>query len=303
VDEIVVPPGESAKNLENFLRKSFPLGYIRKLFRKNAVRLDGRRSKPDQVVTAGQRVQLFIPFERRIGARPAAGPAPSGFIPIFEDKDLLVVNKPPGIAVHEAKDILKRHTLIGRLESRYRPRGISVRLVHRLDRDTSGLLLVAKNERTAEELESRFASGGVAKKYVCLVAGRIPQNHGTIDTSLPGRQGHSVRAVTRFAVVRRFSDTTLLQVTIETGRMHQIRLHFAHEGYPVVMDDQHGDFGFNRRFRSRYGLKRQFLHASRLSLEYRGRRRVWTAPLPADLQTTLGRLGLDRTSLSEPTAE
>jgi 23S rRNA pseudouridine955/2504/2580 synthase len=209
---------------------------------------------------------------------------------VFEDDDVLVVDKPPGMAVHEAKDILKRQTVIGKLEPRYRPQGFAIRLVHRLDKDTSGLLLIAKNERVAAELESRFASGQVDKEYVCLVAGRVPQNHGTIDTQLPGRRGHPVRAITRFRVAARFSDTTLLGVTTETGRMHQIRLHFAQLGYPIVMDDRHGDFGFNRSFRSRYGLKRQFLHASRLSLEYRGRQLVLTAPLPKDLQATLDRL-------------
>jgi 23S rRNA pseudouridine955/2504/2580 synthase len=288
--EIVVPAGESAKNLENFLKKSFPIGYIRKVFRKNAVRVDGRRSKPDDPVAAGQRIQLFMPFESRAAARTTAAPADLGFHAVFEDTDVLVLDKPPGMAVHEAKDILKRHTVIGKLESRYPPQGSRIRLVHRLDKDTSGLLLIAKNERAADELESRFASGQVGKQYVCLVAGRLPQNHGTIDAPLPGRQGHPVRAITRFRAIARFSDTTLLRVTLETGRMHQIRLHFARHGYPVVMDERHGDFGFNRRFRSRYGLKRQFLHASRLSVEYRGRQRIWTAPLPKDLQATLDRL-------------
>ncbi|HWO41000.1 MAG TPA: pseudouridine synthase, partial [Candidatus Eisenbacteria bacterium] len=104
---------------------------------------------------------------------------------------------------------------------------------------------------------------------------------------LPGRQGFTVRASTRFQVVRRFSETSLVRVWITTGRMHQIRLHFAKLGYPVVLDQQHGDYRFNRTFRKTYGLKRQFLHATRLRLEYKGEKHAWHAPLPPDLQRTL----------------
>jgi 23S rRNA pseudouridine955/2504/2580 synthase len=294
MDEILVPAGETAKKLENFLKKTFPIGYVHKLFRRNAVRLDGRRSRPEDPVKPGQRIQLFIPFDARGVQGPRAAGREPGIDLVFEDDELLVIDKPAGIAVHEAKDILKRQTVIGKLESRYRRQGVELRLVHRLDKNTSGLLLIAKNERVAQELEARFASGRVGKEYLCLVAGRVPKNHRTIDTPLPGRHGQRVRAVTRFTVESRFSETTLLRVSIETGRMHQIRLHFAELGYPVVMDDQHGDFGFNRKFRSRYGLKRQFLHASRLTLEDRSPKRVWTAPLPADLQATLARLRVDR---------
>jgi 23S rRNA pseudouridine955/2504/2580 synthase len=290
MEEIVVPADESTKKLENFLKKSFPIGYVRKLFRKNAVRLDGRRSKPDDPVKPGQRIQLFIPFKARAAAEPGIASCQAGVKLIFEDEQLLVVDKPAGIAVHEAREIPKRQTLIGRLEASYRRQGVALRLVHRLDKETSGLLLIAKTDSVAEELESRFASGGVDKEYICLVAGRVPDNQGAIDTPLPGRRGHLVRAATRFKVETRFSETTLLRVAIDTGRMHQIRLHFAALGYPVVMDDQHGDFAFNRWFRNRYGLKRQFLHAARLSLEHAGRRRVWSAPLPSDLQETLKRL-------------
>ena len=115
----------------------------------------------------------------------------------------------------------------------------------------------------------------------------VAENEGVIDSALPGRDGKPVRAVTRFKVEKRFSDTTLARVRIETGRMHQIRLHFARLGYPVVLDDQHGDFAFNKRFRKQYGLKRQFLHASSLTLDYGGKKRTWTAPIPEDLAATL----------------
>jgi 23S rRNA pseudouridine955/2504/2580 synthase len=121
----------------------------------------------------------------------------------------------------------------------------------------------------------------------------LQQNQGVIDFPLPGRQDKAVHARTRFRVLRRFSDTTLVEAGIATGRMHQIRLHFARYGHPVVMDEQHGDFAFNKRFRKQWGLHRQFLHASAITLEYAGKELTWTAGLPADLTNTLERLALD----------
>jgi 23S rRNA pseudouridine955/2504/2580 synthase len=288
--EIILPSGESPKTLENFLKKRFPIGYVRKLLRKNGVRVNGLRAKADDLIEPGDRLQLYIPFEKA----PKRSAGTNRFRPqvetIFEDERLLVINKPAGIAVHEGRDILKRDTVIGILETRYQSQGITPRLVHRLDKDTSGVLVVAKNEKVAEELETYFETEKGDKEYLCLVAGRIQEKEGKIDSPLPGRKGKPVRALTRFRIERRFPETTLLRVWIATGRMHQIRLHFATLGYPIVMDDQHGDFGFNKRFRKLYGLKRQFLHAHRLGLEYGGKKHVWTAPLPVDLQQTLDAL-------------
>jgi 23S rRNA pseudouridine955/2504/2580 synthase len=284
--EIVLPAGETPKKLENFLKKQFPIGYVRKVFRKNGVRINGRRAESDDLIRAGDRVQLYIPFE------PDATTAKRGkFLPkidvIFQDDSLLVINKPAGLAVHEGKTVSKQESLLGILEGRYRDRGIKPQLVHRLDKDTSGLLLVAKNQQTATELASSFETGKVDKEYLCLFVGRLQTNEGKIDFPLPGRDGKAVRALTRFRVVKRFSEVTLVRVAIETGRLHQIRLHFAKFGNPVVMDDQHGDFAFNKRFRKEYGLKRQFLHAEKLKLGYAGKQREWTAPLANDLQRAL----------------
>lgn len=258
--------------------------------RKNGVRVNGRRAKADDLLGPGDRLQIYIPFEKSASRwaqtkrfRPQAET-------IFEDKNLLVINKPAGIAVHEGKETLKRDTVIGILETRYRSQGIRPRLVHRLDKDTSGVLVVAKNEKVADELERYFERAQGDKEYLCLVAGRVHEQEGKINNSLPGREGKPVHALTRFRIEKRFSEATLLRVWITTGRMHQIRLHFASLGYPVVMDHQHGDFGFNKRFRKLYGLKRQFLHAHRLGLQCGGKSHVWTAPLPSDLQRTLNAL-------------
>jgi 23S rRNA pseudouridine955/2504/2580 synthase len=289
MQEIVAPAGEPAKKLENFLKKRFPIGYVRRLFRKSGVRVNGRRSSAETMVRPGDRIQLYIPVAESNAA--AKRPAPDVELQIvFEDKDLLIINKPAGLAVHEGKDILKPESILGILEAKYRRDHIVPRLVHRLDKDTSGLLIIAKSDKAAEELETLFAKGKVGKEYLCLVAGRLQENSGRIEFPLPGREGKAVRATTRFKVEKRFSETTLVRVQIDTGRMHQIRLHFSKLGYPVVIDERHGDFEFNKRFRKQYGLRRQFLHARTLSLEFRGQQHTWSAPLPEDLKRTLAAL-------------
>jgi 23S rRNA pseudouridine955/2504/2580 synthase len=280
--EIVLPNNETVKKLENFLKKQFPIGYVRKLFRKNSVRLNGRRAKPEDLVRAGDRIQLYIDFEKPAETfKPR--PALTKLDIIYEDNALLVLNKRAGIAVHEGKTVSKKESVLGILAAQYRDRGIKPQLVHRLDKDTSGLLLVAKNPESAKELESCFETGAVEKEYLCLLVGRLPNNEGKIDFPLPGRGGNPVRALTRYRVVKKFSEVTLVRAAIETGRLHQIRLHFAKLGYPVVMDDQHGDFGFNKRFRKAYGLKRQFLHAEILKIQTKGKLLEWTVPLATDL--------------------
>jgi 23S rRNA pseudouridine955/2504/2580 synthase len=292
VQEIFITETESPKKLENFLKKRFPVGYVRKLFRKNGVRLNRRTAKPDDPVRPGDRVELYIPFNKHTQSPRQNSPVEAGPKTIFEDDEIIVINKPAGIAVHEGKAVLKRNSVLGMLEARYRPRGIAPKLVHRLDKDTSGVLVVAKNDAVAKQLQDFFASGKVDKDYLCLLVGRLQQKQGTIDLPLPGRAAQPVRALTHFKVVKRFSETTLVQATIETGRMHQIRLHFAHYGHPVVMDDQHGDFSFNKRLRKQCRLRRQFLHASALALPYRGKPHRWTAPLPGDLTSALEFLAL-----------
>jgi 23S rRNA pseudouridine955/2504/2580 synthase len=286
-EEILIAPGETPKKLANVLKKRFPTGYVRKLFRKRGVRLNGNRCKPDVLVHPGDRIQLYIPFAQASKPNRQSARARSELEIIYEDRDLVVINKPAGSAAHEGKEVLRRHSVLGKLESRYRPEGVTPRLVHRLDKDTSGVLLVAKTETAANQLEECFANEKVDKQYVCLLVGRLQENQGALDFPLPGRTGKPVHALTRFRVIKRFPETTLVRVKIATGRMHQIRLHFAKYGYPVVMDDQHGDFAFNKQFRKKVRLRRQFLHASSLTLEYRGKKRTWTASLPADLAETL----------------
>jgi 23S rRNA pseudouridine955/2504/2580 synthase len=290
IQEILVPASEPIKKVENFLKNRFPIGYVRKLFRKNGIRLNGKRAKPEDVVHAGDRVQLYIPFEKNTRRFEGERSSPTEFQIIFEDRDLWVIVKPPGIAVHEGKQVPKHRSLLGFFEAKHHVAGVAPKLVHRLDKDTSGILIVAKNEKAAEELVTAFARGDVRKEYLCLVAGRLAQDTGILDFPLLGREGKAVGAVTQFSVAKRFSQSTLIRVKLETGRMHQIRQHCAKFGHPVVMDDRYGDFAFNRQFRRLYGLKRQFLHAATIAVLYKDTTRKWAAPLPPDLKAVLSLL-------------
>lgn len=287
---IIIPPTEAPKRLENFLKKRFPIGYVRKLFRKNGVRLNGKRCRANDTARPGDRISLFIPFEKRPSAALDKRPSRAGFEILFEDDDILVINKHAGLAVHEGKEILKSQSLLGMLEATYRSQGILPRLVHRIDKETSGILVVAKREAVAEDLEKRFEKGAVEKEYLALVLGRVHPKEGSIDFPIPGREGKPARALTRYRVERELPGTSLVRVNMETGRMHQIRLHFAQLGHPVVMDDRHGNFAFNKQFRKTHGLKRQFLHACTISFEHRGKKRTWNAPPPDDLTRTLSSL-------------
>ncbi len=151
--EIILPQDESAKRLENYLKKQFPIGYVRKVFRKSGVRVNGQRAKPNDVIGAGDRIQLYIPFEANADDHPSRRTFAPKSTYFLKTHPLLVINKPDGIAVHEGKTDRKPETLLGVLESRYRAAGIKPMLVHRLDKDTSGVLLVAKNSHSAKELE------------------------------------------------------------------------------------------------------------------------------------------------------
>ena len=214
---------------------------------------------------------------------------------IFEDKNLLVINKPAGIVVHPDESghgtgtivhaVLAHCKNLSGIGGERRP-GI----VHRLDKDTSGVLLIAKNDATHQKFSKLFHDRKVKKTYMALVKGLPKSKKGRIEAPISrssvDRQRMSVskqgkNAITTFEVDSTYRGFTLLRVNIETGRTHQIRVHLASIGHPVVCDALYGDKKFNAEFREKYGLKRQFLHAARVEIDGK----VYEAPLPEDLQS------------------
>ena len=208
---------------------------------------------------------------------------------LFQNQDIAVVDKPAGVAVHEGESVSRSQSLISTLEAHFRSRKENVFLVHRLDRETSGCLLIVKRRDLVEPWEEFFREGRVEKEYLALIKGRPFRREGVIERSLPGRGGHLVPAVTRYRV--EFSSpheaVSCVRVRPETGRKHQIRLHFSGLGFPLVMDPLYGDFAFNKHFRRRFSLKRMFLHALSITFPLGKKRTTVVSPLAEDLAAVL----------------
>lgn len=298
----VVDEAAADQRVDNFLLralKGVPRSHVYRLLRGGEVRVNSRRVDATYRLQPGDRVR--IPPVRV--AKPAAGRAPAardhGLPIVFEDEALLVVNKPAGVAVHGGSGI--SFGVIERLRAA-RPDARVLELAHRLDRETSGLLLVAKKRSALTALHAALREGRVGKRYLVLVKGAWTR--GARDVVLPLRKyvtaagerrvnveegGQASR--TRFERAGEYDGFTLLRATLDTGRTHQIRVQLAHLGLPVAGDDKYGDFELNRALAKR-GLKRMFLHAAELEFTHpaTGERLALRAPLPADLQGFLDAL-------------
>lgn len=214
---------------------------------------------------------------------------------IYEDTRLMAVNKPAGVSVHPGKNVSKP-SLVEGLMYYAQKNGFEVFLVHRLDKETSGVLVVAKDRNAARVLSELISSRFVLKKYVALVFGKISSPR-SIDKPVDGQE-----ALTKITPLRQYrwnasgveQHLTLLDVEIETGRKHQIRKHLAGIGTPIVCDAQYGDFKLNRLFSKQFGLRRHFLHCKLLAFEFEGKRYEFEAGLPKDLTMVLDVLSTGR---------
>jgi 23S rRNA pseudouridine955/2504/2580 synthase len=220
---------------------------------------------------------------------------------------MMAVDKPSGLAVHPGSGI-RGGTLVDLVRAHLGPRaernGFSASPAHRLDRETSGVIVVAKRRPAMVHFTEVFTHGGARKQYLALAKGTFPRVEGRIDLPLSehqqsaesrARRGVNMQeAATRYRVLRQGGEAALLEVTLETGRTHQIRRHLASIGHPVAGDRKYGDFGFNREARARWGLKRLFLHAERLELPHpeTGARVRLESALPAELVDVLRRAGI-----------
>ncbi|MGH8188238.1 MAG: RluA family pseudouridine synthase [Steroidobacteraceae bacterium] len=300
--------GDAGQRIDNFLirmLKEVPRSLVYRILRTGQVRVNGKRAKPDYRLASGDRVRL-PPLQRK-AVDQAAARAPSRSLRDFvassvihEDRDLIVVNKPPGVAVHGGSGV--SFGVIEALRAVH-PELKELELVHRLDRETSGCLLVAKRRSVLRSLHAQLRERDVEKRYLALVVGRWPYGRKTIDlplkTNLKQAGERVVRvhaggqeAVTTFEPQEHFGKlATLLDVTLGTGRTHQIRVHAAHAGHPIAGDDKYGDRDRDAKLQP-YGLSRMFLHASALTFT-RGDDdepfRV-TAPLPGELEQLLAGL-------------
>jgi 23S rRNA pseudouridine955/2504/2580 synthase len=290
------------RRLDNFLfshLRDVPKSRVYRMIRTGEVRVNGGRVRPEYRLRAGDR--LRVPPLSREEQRLPEVPAPVARLVleavIYEDPELLVLNKPCGMPVHSGTR--RSFGVIDALRAAH-PAGAALQLVHRLDRDTSGCLLIAKDSGCLRRLHRQIRDGEMVKQYLALLRGRLASEllmDEALDTQARRGGARVVRigsgkpSLTRFKPVRQFRDATLANATIMTGRTHQIRAHAAGAGHPVAGDGKYGDREFNRRLRE-LGLKRLFLHASRVRLPGAGGRLAEgiDAPLPAELSDPLRRL-------------
>jgi 23S rRNA pseudouridine955/2504/2580 synthase len=304
-----VEPDRAGQRLDNFLLgqlKGAPRSLVYKIVRSGQVRVNGGRARAERRLEAGDEVRI-PPV--RLAEPESPGVVPKGLLAameasiVFEDARLLAISKPSGIASHGGSGV--SFGVIETLRS-LRP-GQPLELVHRLDRDTSGLMVLAKKRSALTELQALLREdhgAGIEKRYLALLLGRLPDGTLSVDAPLHVglRQGgerhvqvnaNGKPSLSHFRVIERIGGQSYCEVRIETGRTHQIRVHAQHLGHPVAGDDKYGDEAANRRLRDNAGLKRLFLHASTLSFALdRGKTPyMLNAPLAPELATVLDRLG------------
>jgi 23S rRNA pseudouridine955/2504/2580 synthase len=298
----VVEAGSDRQRIDNFLLrecKGVPRSHIYRILRSGEVRVNSRRVDPTFRLSEGDRVR--IPPIRLSKSAQSRGPAPALELPVlFEDDALLAVDKPAGIAVHGGSGI--SFGVIERMRAA-RPGLRFLELVHRLDRETSGVLLLAKKRSALTGMHAALREGRTGKRYRCLVKGTWHGGERRVGLALrkyvtrEGERRVSVdaegaSALTVFRPERCWAECSLLEAELHTGRTHQIRVHLAHLDHPIAGDDKYGEFEWNRALAPR-GLKRMFLHAAELAFEHplQGVPVVVKSPLPAELSRFLKTLG------------
>ncbi len=308
VRTVEVDAESAGQRLDNFLLrhlKGVPKTHVYRIIRSGEVRLNKGRSSADARVAAGDLVRLPPVRVSDKVQEKLERPAPAREFPILlEDEQLIAIDKPAGVAVHGGSGV--SFGVIEQLR-RARPEARFLELVHRLDRETSGILLVAKKRSALTQLQDQFRGRETGKTYLALAQGDWPANKKVIDLPLhkylqqDGERRVRVttqddpdgmRSITLVKVREPLAARpqqglpamSLLEVTIKTGRTHQIRVHLASQGHPIVGDDKYGDFDLNRRLQ-RQGLKRMFLHAWRLQFDHpaSGERTELRAELPPEL--------------------
>jgi 23S rRNA pseudouridine1911/1915/1917 synthase len=290
---------------DTFLREKFPAvsrGAMQRLIEQGHVRVNGKAVKPTHAPRAGEQVEVHWPEARPAEAQPEDIPLDI----LFEDKSLLVINKPAGLVVHPAAGH-EEHTLVNALLHHCKGSLSGIGgvarpgIVHRLDKETSGCLVVAKNDETHIALAEQFAGRTVKKIYHAIVCGVIPRDAGEIHAAIARHPTHRKRmaahddgdgraAHTSYRVLERLNAATHVEAQIHTGRTHQIRVHFLHLGFPVVGDETYGP-KYNLRLKEQvnYSAPRVLLHAHELTFTHPRTEKVlkFSAPLPDDFKKAL----------------
>ncbi|WP_081916469.1 RluA family pseudouridine synthase [Luteibacter sp. 9135] len=290
--------GQRVDNALLTLLKGVPRSLVYRILRTGQVRINGKRAKPETRLAAGD--MLRIP-PVRVAERDETV-APSGMVRavadsvIFEDKHFLVIDKPVGIAAHGGSGV--SHGAIELLRAA-RPTE-HLELVHRLDRDTSGVLVLARSRPGLTGLQALIRENEVTKQYLCLMTGTPRKAKFDVNAPLLKSVMHGGERLVRvddggkpsltfFQEMEQYPGSRLMQATLGTGRTHQIRVHAQYVGHPLAGDPKYGDEEANKRLRAK-GLKRMFLHAARMSFDLGGKNYDFSSPLPDDLKVFLNNL-------------
>ena len=313
VKTVLVDEDAAGQRLDNFLMrhlKGVPKSHVYRIIRSGEVRVNKGRASPDDRVAAGDQVRLPpVRISDRVAEKAdamaatiASGAPAREFSILFEDDYLMAIDKPAGVAVHGGSGV--SFGVIEQLRMA-RPQAVFLELIHRLDRETSGILLIAKKRSALKLLQNQFRERETGKTYLALVLGQWPASKKVLDKPLHkyllANGERRVKVVGKddpdgmpsVTLVRsRPTSTlafTLLEVTIKTGRTHQIRVHLASEGHPIAGDDKYGDFDANKKLMRTVdspALKRMYLHAWRLQFSHpaSGERIELSSPLPLELE-------------------
>jgi 23S rRNA pseudouridine955/2504/2580 synthase len=283
-----------AQRIDNYLLrilKGVPKSHIYRVLRSGEVRVNSGRIKPDYRLKVGDRIRV-PPI--RISEKKPQTAKPLGLPVVHEDEALIIIDKPSGVAVHGGSGVS-----FGVIESlrAERPQAKFLELAHRLDRDTSGLLVICKKRTALVELHRMLREGEVEKTYLAVAKGVPARKSFDITESLhkyvtaQGERRVAVRedgktAATKVKVLKQHASFSLLEVRLMTGRTHQIRVHLAHAGHPVLGDDKYGDFPLNREL-AKQGVRRLFLHASSLSFRHplSGAALAFRSPVPEEMKS------------------
>ncbi|MFV9505829.1 MAG: RluA family pseudouridine synthase [Oscillochloridaceae bacterium umkhey_bin13] len=299
--ELFVPPEHGGVRLDRFVADAvadLSRSYAQQLIDEGRVTVDGRMVRPSLSLRGGERILVQVPPPQPTQLQPEAIP----LVVVYEDADVVVVDKPAGMVVHPAPGH-SGGTLANALLACYPEMqingGVRPGIVHRLDQGTSGLLVVARNDQAMQALTAQQRARTMLKVYLTVVEGRFKEPEGLIDAPIGRHPADRLRmtvtsgatareARTYYQVREELGDYSLLDVRLETGRTHQIRVHMLHRSRPIVGDPLYG----GRRQRPSFGLTRQFLHAHRLGFQHPtdGTWREFNSPLPNDLQTALERI-------------
>ena len=299
VQYLTVDENAEGQRIDNFLMarlKGVPTSWVYRVLRKGEVRVNKGRAKPTRKLEIGDEVRV-PPVRRSDDKALTPGTGMQQAITdniLYEDDLLLIVNKPSGMAVHGGSGV--SHGVIEALRAA-RPDAKFLELAHRLDRDTSGCLMLAKKRSSLKELQRLQVTNQVDKCYQALLDGRWRKGKQTVDVPLQKntlKSGERMvrvdpegkKAITHFTVLQHFSSSTLVEAKLETGRTHQIRVHAQYAGTPIVGDTKY-ETPDALAYWNEQGVKRLFLHAWRLSFPWEGKRFQIEAPLPAELQSVL----------------